>query len=259
LAIVAKESIQTRGIRTRSSTLAIGFGSAQYLAYLLYHEENRLILAEAVPLPLSQVRPSTPAIQSMGSRAAPFAPPGSISRRAESVAALPPARPEMSRAAGGASRAAASPPLAAPAPGKSEPDELAGAASLIRLFPGSATQAGEIAGGFQLRDLAGIPVALSAMRGKVVLLTFWATWCGACRGELPNLQNLYKDLKYEKDFVLLTVNIDQRPEPVLPFVRKNDYHFPAFSPHAGRSARFAAQWFAPMQWTSNPLRAQKSL
>ena len=132
----------------------------------------------------------------------------------------------MSRAAGVASPTAELPSMPAPQPVDRENDELAGAASLMRLFPGNATHAGEPAGEFQLTDLGGMPVSLSAMRGKIVLLTFWATWCGACRGELPNLQNLYENLKDHDDFAVLTINIDQRSESVLPFVRKNDYQFP---------------------------------
>ena len=207
--------------------LAIGFGSAQYLAYLLYHEQNRLILAEAVPLPPSQIHPS-PRSQSMERSAAPVAPPIALARRAEPAAALPRARPETSRASGTASPTAELPSRSVPVPADrgSGNDELAGAVSLMRMFPGSATHAGEPAGEFELTDLAGAPVSLSAMRGKVVLLTFWATWCGACRGELPNLEALYKNLKSRNDFMVLTINIDQRSESVLPFVRKNDYEFP---------------------------------
>jgi peroxiredoxin len=207
-------------------TLAIGFGSAQYLAYLVYHEQNRLILAAAVPLPPSQVHPLTRAAQSEASSATPIAPPRQIAKRDEPGATLPRARSSVSRVAGVASPTAELPSMVAPAPVSREPDELAGAVSLMRLFPGSATHAGEPAGEFQLSDLGGMPVSLAAMRGKVVLLTFWATWCGACRGELPNLQNLYRTLKDHHDFEVLTVNIDQTPAPVLPFVRKNDYQFP---------------------------------
>ena len=207
--------------------LVIGFGSAQYLAYLLYHEQNRLILAEAVPLPPSQIHPS-PRSQSMERSAAPVAPPIALARRAEPAAALPRARPETSRASGTASPTAELPSRSVPVPADrgSGNDELAGAVSLMRMFPGSATHAGEPACEFELTDLAGAPVSLSAMRGKVVLLTFWATWCGACRGELPNLEALYKNLKSRNDFMVLTINIDQRSESVLPFVRKNDYEFP---------------------------------
>src|SRR6266481_8614151 len=69
-------------------TLAIGFGSAQYLAYLLYHEQNRLILAEAVPLP-PPVHPAAARIQSAAPSPARVAPPGPIAKKAETVAARP--------------------------------------------------------------------------------------------------------------------------------------------------------------------------
>ena len=212
--------------------LAIGFGSAQYLSYLLYHEQNRLILAEAVPLPLPQARAST-SIQSVAPIAAPVASPRPIAKPAETVAALPRTvaalprpRPEVSRAMVVASPTEELPSVAAPKPVGRGSDELAGAVSLGRLFPGTGTHAGEPAGEFQLTDLAGTPVSLSAMRGKVVLLTFWATWCGVCRGELPHLQNLYTNLKHHDDFAVLTINVDQHSETVPPFVLKNDYQFP---------------------------------
>ena len=49
---------------------------------------------------------------------------------------------------------------------------------------------------FQLKDLAGKDLSLASARGKVILLNFWATWCGPCRAEIPSLielQNRYKD------------------------------------------------------------------
>ena len=207
--------------------LAIGFGSAQYLAYLLYHEQNRLILAEAVPLPPPPVHPAAARVQPAAPSPAPFAPaaPGPIAKRAE-PAAVPPPRPAMSRAASVSSPTAELASLPSPKPSEHGNDELAGAVSLMRLLPGSGKHVGEPAGEFQLTDLAGTPVSLTAMRGKVVLLTFWATWCGVCRRELPNLENLYKNLKGHDDFAVLTINLDQRSESVPPFVRTNDYQFP---------------------------------
>jgi len=51
---------------------------------------------------------------------------------------------------------------------------------------------------------------MSAFRGRPVLLTFWASWCGPCRVELPELSKLYGELA-GRGFVLITVNVDHNP------------------------------------------------
>ncbi len=53
-------------------------------------------------------------------------------------------------------------------------------------------------------------VTMSAFRGRPVLVTFWASWCGPCRVELPELSKLYGEL-VGTGFVLMTVNVDQNP------------------------------------------------
>jgi thiol-disulfide isomerase/thioredoxin len=53
-------------------------------------------------------------------------------------------------------------------------------------------------------------LSMSAFRGRPVLLTFWASWCGPCRVELPELSALYGELA-GKGFVLMTVNVDASP------------------------------------------------
>jgi thiol-disulfide isomerase/thioredoxin len=62
-----------------------------------------------------------------------------------------------------------------------------------------------------LRTLDGSgSVAVDGFRGRPVLLSFWASWCGPCRVELPELEKLYKELLGD-GFVLLTVNVDTLP------------------------------------------------
>jgi thiol-disulfide isomerase/thioredoxin len=76
--------------------------------------------------------------------------------------------------------------------------------------------------GWELKDVEGKPVNFSQFKGKVVVLDFWATWCGPCRSEIPGyvqLQEKYKD----KGLVIIGVSLDQEgPEVVKKFI--GDFH-----------------------------------
>ena len=61
---------------------------------------------------------------------------------------------------------------------------------------------------FTLPNAQQQPIALSSLRGKVVLLNFWATWCGPCQEEMPSLEALYGRYK-DKDFVVVGVSLDE--------------------------------------------------
>jgi peroxiredoxin len=61
---------------------------------------------------------------------------------------------------------------------------------------------------FTLKDLAGHDLKLSDLKGKVVLLNFWATWCPPCREEVPSLVSLNKQMS-GKSFQMVTVSIDE--------------------------------------------------
>lgn len=68
---------------------------------------------------------------------------------------------------------------------------------------------------FTAKDINGQAVKLSDLKGRVVLLDFWATWCPPCRVEVPNLLDIFRKFK-DKKFVLISVSLDRD----LPAVRK---------------------------------------
>jgi peroxiredoxin len=85
---------------------------------------------------------------------------------------------------------------------------------------------GEPAPNFQLRDMNGQLVTLSDLRGKVVLLNFWATWCGPCRVEMPAMEQLYRMFP-RKDFEILAVSTDAQGVAVTrSFQQENRLTFP---------------------------------
>jgi peroxiredoxin len=78
---------------------------------------------------------------------------------------------------------------------------------------------------FCLQGLNGEKVQLNALKGKIVVLNFWATWCGPCKEEMPSMEALSQHFK-ERNFVLLTISIDYGgPEPVKKFIEKHHYRF----------------------------------
>jgi thiol-disulfide isomerase/thioredoxin len=79
---------------------------------------------------------------------------------------------------------------------------------------------------FQLADLSGKTWSVQSLNGKVVLLNLWATWCGPCNAELPQLQKLYEQTKGRTDLQILTLNIDEDPGLIEPFMKEKGYSFP---------------------------------
>ena len=70
------------------------------------------------------------------------------------------------------------------------------------------TNAGTLAPDFTLNTPEGTPLTLSSLRGKIVLLDFWASWCGPCRRENPNIVKVYQKYK-DKGFDILGVSLDK--------------------------------------------------
>jgi thiol-disulfide isomerase/thioredoxin len=79
---------------------------------------------------------------------------------------------------------------------------------------------------FELSDLSGKTWRLKELKGKWVLIDIWATWCGPCLAELPNLQKLYEQVKGRDDVQILTFNTDSDPGAIGPFLKDKGYTFP---------------------------------
>jgi peroxiredoxin len=108
-------------------------------------------------------------------------------------------------------------------------DPPSGAKEVAQIGPQESAQRSDLEGkpapDFTLTDMAGKPVKLSSLRGKVVLLDFWATWCGPCRIEMPRVQKLHRDYR-AKGLAVYGVNVGETATKVRPYLTKNGYTFP---------------------------------
>ncbi len=107
--------------------------------------------------------------------------------------------------------------------------------SAARLLPSSAQHA--LAPDFSLPDLSGEQLTLSAYRGKVVLLDFWATWCEPCREEIPHFVELQK--KYGPEGLqIIGVSMDDGPQPVRNFYQEFKINYPVVMGTANLAERY---------------------
>jgi cytochrome c biogenesis protein CcmG/thiol:disulfide interchange protein DsbE len=80
-----------------------------------------------------------------------------------------------------------------------------------------------LAPNFKLQNLSGDPIQLMDLRGKMVLVNFWATWCLPCEQEMPLIEEYYQ--RYSPNLVVLAVNADEPPDVVRSFVDKLQLSF----------------------------------
>ena len=94
---------------------------------------------------------------------------------------------------------------------------------------GAAAPEGAVAGAmapldFTLKDMNGADVTLTSFEGKIILLNFWATWCGPCRIEIPDLIELQR--QYPDDLVVLGVSVDDTAEKLRPYAASMKINYP---------------------------------
>ena len=138
--------------------------------------------------------------------------------------------------------------------------------------PPDPIRVGQAAPGFTLPRLdGGAPVRLADLRGKVVFLNFWATWCKPCEQEMPAMQRLYESLA-GTDFEMLAVSVDEERAPVEAFRARLGLGFPILPDPAkkvsqayqtyrypetyliDRDGRILARYIGPRDWDASVYR-----
>lgn len=88
---------------------------------------------------------------------------------------------------------------------------------------------------FELADLNGQKVSLGGLRGRPVVVNFWATWCGPCTHEMPFIQAVHEQWA-ESDLVILAVNVGENTSRVRQFIDQNQYSFTVLMDSDGQVA-----------------------
>lgn len=104
---------------------------------------------------------------------------------------------------------------------------------------------------FELADLSGKTWRLKELGGKTLLINLWATWCGPCNAELPQLQKFYEEVKGRSDVQVLTFNIDEDLGLVAPYLRDKGYTFPVL-PAYSVVVSLLDGWAIPQNWIVDP-------
>ena len=98
---------------------------------------------------------------------------------------------------------------------------------------------------FKLADLRGQQVSLSQFRGKVVILDFWATWCGPCRLSMPILEKLQEE--HPNDLKLLAINLEEPRDEVRDYVARRNIRTTVLLDLEGKVGRIYGSESIPMQ------------
>jgi DsbE subfamily thiol:disulfide oxidoreductase len=90
---------------------------------------------------------------------------------------------------------------------------------------------------FSLSDPSGRTYTLAELKGSVVFINFWATWCPPCIEEMPSLQNLYNGFKDNKEFRMVTILYKDDYEKAMAYMKQNNYALPVLIDREGKAAK----------------------
>ena len=94
----------------------------------------------------------------------------------------------------------------------------------------------KFAPGFKVKSFTGGDLSLEKYRGRIVLLDFWATWCGPCRVEMPETKNIWKKFGGDK-FVIIGVSLDRNAKALESYLKKEEIDWPQYLDESGDIAR----------------------
>lgn len=104
---------------------------------------------------------------------------------------------------------------------------------------------------FPLKKLNGGETNLAEFEGKTLFINFWATWCPPCVAEMPNIQDLYNDLKSHPDIEFVMVSLDDDPQKAREFIDRKEFTFPVYTLSEGVPPQFQTSTI-PTTFVVNP-------
>jgi cytochrome c biogenesis protein CcmG, thiol:disulfide interchange protein DsbE len=91
---------------------------------------------------------------------------------------------------------------------------------------------------FHVTDFrTGKTLSSSDLKGKVLFVNFWASWCDPCKEEMPSVDAIYKEMASNKDFVMITILYRDTPVTAVAYMKSKGYVFPVYSDPDGATAR----------------------
>jgi thiol-disulfide isomerase/thioredoxin len=120
-------------------------------------------------------------------------------------------------------------------------------AGFAKLLQGAGRRLGALGKEFTLKGktMEGTPIDLAKLKGKVVLVDFWATWCGPCVAEIPNIKKMYE--KYHaKGFEVVGVSVDEDKDKLAEFLKDKKLPWSSIYDHGAKEGERMSEYYGVM-------------